>query len=192
MRRLGAPLDGTAGASGGFIGDTPPGETAMAETDQDARQKVLELVRDAKIAMMATRNSDGVMHARPMATQTAEFDGSLWFLTDIESPKVTEIDADNEVLVTYSDESKQNYVSVSGKGRVLRDQGKIDELWSEAFRTWFPKGKDDPSIALIRVDVDTVQYWDSPSSTMLYAYGYLKALATGERPDAGEVRTVRF
>jgi general stress protein 26 len=164
----------------------------MAETDADARQKVLDLIKDAKIAMLATRNPDGVMHARPMATQTAQFVGSLWFLTDSQSPKVSEIDADDEVLVTYSDESKQNYVSVSGHARVLRDQARIDELWSEAFRTWFPKGKDDPSIALIRVDVDTVQYWDSPSSTMLYAYGYLKALATGERPDAGEVKTVRF
>jgi general stress protein 26 len=164
----------------------------MAVTDADARKKVLDLIKDAKIAMLATRNPDGAMHARPMATQAAEFDGSLWFLTDFKSPKVTEIDADDEVLVTYSDESKQNYVSVSGHGRVLRDQARIDELWSDAFRTWFPKGKDDPAIALIRVDVDTVQYWDSPSSTMIYAFGYLKALATGERPDAGEVKTVRF
>ena len=49
-----------------------------------------------------------------------------------------------------------------------------------------------PRIALIKVDVDMAEYWDSPSSTMIYAYGYLKAITTGERHNPGENASVRF
>ena len=70
--------------------------------------------------------------------------------------------------------------------------GRRRNLWSEGLRTWFPKGSDDPRIALIKVDVDMAEYWDSPSSTMVYAYGYLKAITTGERPNPGENASVRF
>ena len=61
-------------------------------TDQAAKDKVLELIKDARIAMMATRGDDGRQHARPMATNTVNFDGHLWFFSDADSPKIAEID----------------------------------------------------------------------------------------------------
>ncbi|MCP8937869.1 pyridoxamine 5'-phosphate oxidase family protein [Alsobacter sp. SYSU M60028] len=161
-------------------------------TDQAARDKVLELIRDTHIAMLASRGEGGRMHARPMGVNTAEFDGTLWFFTDAESPKVDELRRDPEVLVTFSDEKSQNYVSITGRAEIVRDPTKAKALWSEAMRTWFPKGSDDPRIALLKVDVEVAEYWDSPSSTMVYAYGYLKAVTTGERPHPGDTGTVRF
>ena len=41
---------------------------------------------------------------------------------------------------------------------------------------------DDPTIALIRVHPVKGEYWDSPSSTALHLYGYVKAAVTGESP----------
>lgn len=160
--------------------------------DQEAREKVIELLKGIPIAMMASKGSDGRMHARPMATSDAKFDGELWFFTDINSPKVEDLRRDPEVLLTYADEDRQHYVSVSGHAEVVRDTAKAKELWSEGVRVWFPKGAEDPSLALVRVTVDSAEYWDSPSSTMVYAYGYLKAVTTGERPHPGENATVRF
>jgi general stress protein 26 len=160
--------------------------------DQAAKEKVFELIKDARIAMMATRGQYGTMHARPMATNHTEFGGDLWFLTDIGSEKVHDLERDDEVLLTYADTSAQNYVSITGRGVVVRDRAVLKGLWYEAARTWFPKGVDDPSLAAIRVTVEMAEYWDSPSSTMVYIYGYAKALATGKRPDPGENATVRF
>jgi general stress protein 26 len=37
------------------------------------------------------------------------------------------------------------------------------------FKIWFPKGKDDPEVALLRVTLEKAEYWDSPSSTIGYA-----------------------
>jgi general stress protein 26 len=162
-------------------------------SDQAAKDKVVDLLKGVRVAMMATTAEDGRMHARPMATNLADsFDGHLWFFTDADSPKVAEVERTPEVLLTYADEGEQHYVSVEGRASIVRDRGKVAELWSEPLRTWFPKGLDDPSIVLIRVEVDRAEFWDSPSSTVVYLYGYVKALATGERPDPGESASVRF
>jgi general stress protein 26 len=161
-------------------------------TDQAARHEVVALLQDIGAAMMATRGEDGLTHARPMATSMTAFEGDLWFFTDNQSPKIAEIGGDPEALLTYANESKQHYVCVQGQAEVVRDRAKIAELWSEPLRVWFPKGKDDPGIALIKVHVETAEFWDSPSSTAVYLCGYARALATGRRPDPGESATVRF
>jgi hypothetical protein len=49
-------------------------------------------------------------------------------------------------------------------------------------RPWFPDGKDDPQIALIRVHPEKGEYWDSPSATIVNLYGYAKAALTGSSP----------
>jgi general stress protein 26 len=145
-------------------------------------QKLYDFVKDMKIAMMTTVDTDGTLHSRPMYNQDADEHGDLWFFTKINSPKTTELSRDNEVNLGYCDPSKQHYVSVSGKAEIVRDRAKIEEKWSEGLRTWFPEGKDDPSIALIRVHPAKGEYWDSPSSTVLHLYGYAKAALTGQSP----------
>ena len=79
---------------------------------------------------------------------------------------------------------------MSGLARLNRDRAVIDQHWSELLRTWFPKGKDDPEIALLEVTVQQAEYWDAPSSTMLHAYGYVKAAVTGKSPEPGGHGTV--
>lgn len=163
-----------------------------ASSSQEDKAKVFDLVKDVKFAMLATVGPDGRMHARPMASVQKDFDGTLWFMTKEHSLKVDEIEARPDVLLAYSHPAKQHYVSITGKARVVRDRAKIHELWSEADRVWFPNGPDDPEIALLAVEIDQAEYWDSPSSSMVIAYGYLHARLSGETPDMGENKRVQF
>ena len=168
----------------------------MADNDQtspaEARKKVFELIKDVQVSMMGTYAPEGFMHARPMVARVLEADGDLWFFTSRSSHVVDEVRADPRVLLTYAEPKDQHYVSVSGTGTVVDDKAKAKELWSEPMRTWFPKGVDDPDLILIKVDAERAQYWDAPSSTVVYAYGYAKARLTGERPDPGESGKARL
>jgi general stress protein 26 len=119
--------------------------------DHEGAQKLYELIKDVKICMMTTVEPDGSLHSRPMYNQEADEAGDLWFFTRLQSPKVTEISKDGQVNLGFSNPSKQDYVSVSGKAVIVRDRARIDEKWSEPLKAWFPDGKDDPNIALIRV-----------------------------------------
>lgn len=166
------------------------GEASASDND---RQKVWELIKDIKIALLVTTSDDGALRGRPMAAMNEDFDGKLWFVSRGSAPKLGEIADNAHVLLAYSEPKDQNYISVSGNARVVRDVQKVKSLWSEAARVWFPKGPDDPDIALICVDVETAEYWDAPSSAWVYAYGYAKARLTGKPPrDVGDNKVVNF
>ena len=156
------------------------------------RQKVWELIKDVRIALLVTSTDEG-LRGRPMAAMNKDFDGELWFASRKDAPKLDQIKDDGHVLLAYSEPKEQNYVSVAGTARVTYDTAKVNELWSEPMRVWFPKGPEDPDIALICVKVVSAEYWDAPSSAWVFAVGYAKARLTGESPkDIGENKVVTF
>lgn len=161
------------------------------KTHSEATKKMWSMMKDIGFAMMTTEDGDN-LRARPMVAAQKEFDGSLWFYTRASSHKVDEVQGDQRVGITYAEPSKQNYVSLSGKARLVRDKAAITEHWQESMRTWFPKGTDDPDIALLRVEITEAEYWDAPNSTMVHAYGYLKAVVTGEPPHPGGNEKLSF
>src|SRR3954466_8670231 len=167
-------------------------ENAMAasQTDPNA-QKLFDLVRDIRGCMMTTEESHGSLHSRPMYSMEADERGSLWFFTKLQSPKVAEISKDRQGNLAFADPDKQHYVSISGVAEVVRDKAVIGDKWSESVRAWFPDGKDDPSLTLIRVKPVRGEYWDSPSSTFVQLYGYVKSTLTGQpATDVGEQKKV--
>ena len=160
----------------------------MSDTKSHDEQvrKIGEMIADARICVLTTVDADGALWSRPMAIQADDFDGVLHFFSSADSEKVAHIGRNPNVAVSFSDPDDQNYVMMAGRATVLDDRARIAELWSEPMRTWFPEGKDDPTLRLLRVDTDRAEYWDSPSSAVLHAYGYVKAVVTGKPPEGGE------
>ena len=159
------------------------------ETNDTA--KLWDLIKTVEIAMLVTEDGEH-LRSRPMAMSQDSFDGTLWFFTRASSHKVTEVAADERVNLSFAHPGKQDYVSVSGRATLVRDRGAVDDHWVESIRTWFPKGKDDPDIALLKITVQQAEYWDAPSSAMLHAFGYVKAVTTGKSPEPGGHGTVNL
>ncbi|MCC7451211.1 MAG: pyridoxamine 5'-phosphate oxidase family protein [Anaerolineae bacterium] len=158
----------------------------MATGTDTSIEKLRDLIKGIKIAMLTTQEDDGTLRSRPMFTQETEFDGDLWFFTAESSPKVDEIQQQRQVNVSYI--SKDTYLSVSGKAQLVRDRQKIEELWNPVYKAWFPNGKDDPDLALLKVHVEQAEYWQSPPGAVVKLAGFAKALVTGERYEGGENR----
>jgi general stress protein 26 len=144
----------------------------------DSIKALQEQIKDIDIAMLTTVESDGTLRSRPMGTQQVEFDGDLWFFTYDDAPKVDEIARERQVNVAYSRPDKQSYVSVSGRAKLVRDRKKIDELWNPFYKIWFQNGKDDPRIALLKVEVTQAEYWDFSSNKIVQLVDFAKALLT--------------
>ena len=154
----------------------------MEKDAPDAKNKVMEMVKDLHVAMLSTRGPDGKFHSRPMAVSDATFRGSLYFLTDIGSGKIHDLATYPETIVTFADPGHQKYVAMRGRGTITQDKAAIKDHWTAAARAWFPKGTDDPDIALIEVELEEAEYWDAPSGKMVVLYAYAKAFVTGKRP----------
>jgi general stress protein 26 len=155
----------------------------------DGLKTLHKLIKEIRIAMMTTMDGTGHLHSRPMATIESEtFVGELWFFTQGSSPKVSEMDKDQHVNLSYASPKDQRYASLSGTVRLVRDAEKIEKLWSPLFRAWFPLGLKDPELALLKVTVDMAEYWDAPPATVVRLVGLAKALATGKRYEPGDNR----
>ncbi len=166
---------------------------SAVQKHQDDLQKLRQMVKDIDFCMLTTVDENGDPHSRPMSSNgDIDPNGDIWFFTAASSHKVSEIAELPKVNVSFADPDNQHYVSITGTAQLIRDQEKIDELWRPEFKMWFPKGKDDPEVALLKVRLEKAEYWDSPSSTIGYALDFVSSLVTGKQPDSGENRKVDF
>ncbi len=168
-------------------------EEFQREPGEGAQEAVMlaklgELIRNIKVAMLTTRNSDGTLHSYPMMTQGKRFDRNLWFFTSASSHKCLEVENDCSVNVSYADPSANRYVSVSGRARLVREREKLEALWSPLMKAWFPKGIDDPDLSLLQVTIERAEYWDAPAGNAVTLFQLAKSLLTG-RPYQGELTT---
>ena len=147
-------------------------------------EKLAKVIKDIQFAMMTTLDKDGHMHSRPMMTlgtgKTEEFAGTLWFFSKDDSSKTNDIRNGGDVLLTYSHNGAQKYVSVSGTATVLKDASKIRELWDSKMETWFPQGVNDPDITLIKVEVESAELWDAPPGKVTKIIERARNLMTGK------------
>ena len=163
---------------------------AKVLSGDEGKKKIGELIKDVRICMLTTAGPDGSFDSRPMATQETEFDGTVWFLTRQESGKVQEIANDAHVSLIYSNLSNHSYVSAKGRAQVSQDKAKIHELWNPMFKAWFPEGEDDPSVAVLKVEIEEAQYWEASSSKLVFGLKYLARAVTGGKVDVGETGKV--
>lgn len=157
-------------------------------TDAGTTEKVTELIKGIKIAMLTYVDGEGHLVSKPMATQDVDFDGDLWFIAERDSEKVRDIEANPHVNVAYS--GKGSWVSVCGTAEVVNDVEKLTQLWSSFTDAWMEGGPQDPNNVLLHVTADSAEYWDSPGgSTVVQLANLVKAKVTGERVE-GENETV--
>jgi general stress protein 26 len=159
--------------------------------------KLYDLIKDIEIAMFTTRRSDGRLVSRPMATQKEAAGADLWFVTAKSTDKLDEIRNDAHVNLAYYKDRTREWVSVSGKAKIVDDRAKIHELWAPDWRAWFgdeggPNDgtADDPRIILIGVDVEIAMFLEVNKPQPVVLFEVVKGMITGKAPDVGEMQVV--
>lgn len=143
-------------------------------------------MKGVKFAMLTTAEPDGTLHSRPMTTQDVEFDGDIWFFTAADSGKVWETDRNHQVNVSYSNAEKSTYVSASGIATLVKDSAKIEERWNPIYKTFFPKGLEDPELSLLKVTVQKAEYWDAPETAIGRVFNFARAYLSKDPSKLGE------
>ncbi len=98
-----------------------------AGTQQKQIDELYELIKSIETAMLTTRRPDGRLVSRPMSTQKRNPVADLWFVTDIESHKMDELEHDSHVNLGYF--RSWEWVSVSGTARISTDRAQIRALY---------------------------------------------------------------
>ena len=154
-----------------------------------------DLIEGIEIAMFTTRRPDGQLVSRPMATQTQAEGTDLWFVTDVESNKLDELEFDPHVNLAYYKDRTREWVSVSGTATISQDRQAIRELYQKDWRAWFGDqggerdgGPEDPRLALVLVDVHSVVYLKVTKPAPVVLFEVAKGMLTGTPPNVGAER----
>jgi len=157
------------------------GIDATADHDEIAEQ-VWEKAAKIRIGMLTTRLGERLT-SRPMTIQQVDPSPvAVWFFTSKHGELASSIGAGGPANLSVVDHGDSFYVSIAGTARIVDDRAQKEELWSTMAKAWFPGGVDDPNLALIRMDVDGVEYWDSDHSKMVQMIMMAKAAVTGTPP----------
>jgi len=105
-------------------------------------------------------------HMRPM---TAQLDGDagrgpIWFFTSNETEIVRALTQDSRAIASFAAKGHDLFASVHGRLSLDNDRATIDRLWNRFVAAWFEQGKDDPKLALLRLDPERAEIWIDASS----------------------------
>ena len=148
-------------------------------------EKIKELVSRSRVGMFGTLE-DGFMRFRPMSHVDIDDDGNIWFFTAKDSWKAEDINRNPTVQLVYINESDSMYLSIDGSAYLSVDQQRMKELFNPFVKAWFPKGLNDPSLALLIVSPREVEYWSNDDSKVLTYLKILSAAVTGSHPSIGD------
>lgn len=129
--------------------------TCHAPDREAGLEKLRELIEGMHVPMLTTQAEDGRLLSRPLGTQGGERDGDLCFVTGSDSGKVCEIEANPQVNVAYASKHENTYVSIAGLASVTRDRATIAANWTPAMSFFFPEGKDDPNLCMLRMQAQS-------------------------------------
>jgi hypothetical protein len=104
----------------------------------------------------------------------------------IDSAKLDEMTESPEVNVTM--QAATRFFHISGAARAARDREKVDELWKDAYDTWFSEGRDDPAVVLLEIVPTYVEYWDrSGMEGLKFMFSVARGAVTGDDTGTGGV-----
>ncbi|MBC8054005.1 MAG: pyridoxamine 5'-phosphate oxidase family protein [Sphingobacteriaceae bacterium] len=176
-------------------------ETLHGATVQEQLQEIEHIkkarelaskLKDIKIAMLTTITAEGKSHSRPMYTFELKDDGIIWMFISKESTKIKEIEANPDVLLNYSNPQHDLYIAVNGRAEISNDSAKIEELWSDRFKMWFPYGKEDPNLCLLKIIPREAEYWDTPDILLTQVITLVKNTLGGNPYMEGENKKLMF
>lgn len=161
---------------------------------QDHIDKIREMVKDVKYAMMTTVTSEGHLHGCPMTTSETSLGAKeIWFIGDKATESVANIKNNPQVNLSYVCQQDKDYVSINGTAELIEDKDKLDELWSPVYNAFYEQGKDDPNVQLIKVVPNGAEYWISGNSVVNAVKMATAAVQDGKTAEnMGENASIEF
>lgn len=153
--------------------------------EREALAQMKKVIGEIKFCMMTTATPEGHLISRPMTALETDVQGAIWFFASLESEQTVSLDMDENVNLAFADPADSKYLSISGTAEVIRDREAVEKLWNPLAAAWFPEGKNDPLLCLIKVRPTSAEYWESPGK-VTQLFGIAKAIFTRTRYSGGE------
>jgi general stress protein 26 len=156
-------------------------------TEAEVQDRLWKAIEDHHTGMLGI-TGDG-HHFQPMTAFVERASNILWFFTRKDTDLAQAVNG-GEASFIFLDRKLQ--ACIDGRLSLAHDRERIDRYWNVHVAAWYPEGKDDPMLTLLRLDVAEAGVWITEGGLLKYVFEVAKANAGGGAPDVGERRDLNF
>jgi general stress protein 26 len=167
-------------------------------TDTHDRKAVEERlwkeIDKAHFGMLGLVDIDPPQHFQPMSAFTDQAAGEIWFYARTDSDLVRDVErgdgagkqaGGHDAMLIIQAKDREVQACIGGVLTTRHDRDVIDRYWSPMVAAWYPNGKDDPALILLRFKPADAQVWIADAGPVKFGWEIAKANATGKTPDLG-------
>jgi general stress protein 26 len=105
-------------------------------------------------------------HAQPMTAQfeDATQHGPIWFFTAKDNHLLQALGGGHRSTAHFASKGHDLFATIHGTLVPDNNREMVDRLWNKWVAAWFPGGKEDPKLQLLRFDPDSAQIWLNENS----------------------------
>ncbi len=158
----------------------------------EAQSRLWDEIRKVRYGMLGLTGLRSGGHFQPMTAFCEPETGEIWFFTlnQTDLARATVEPSDAMFVIQAKDQAFQ--ACLGGRLQQRYDRARMDRYWNPVVAAWYPEGKDDPSLTLLRFAAHDAQVWISEGGPVRFAWEIAKANLTGKTPDVGESGSLSF
>lgn len=161
----------------------------------DAEQRLWSEIRKTRTGMLGLTGGPP-KHMQPMtAFADPEKDGAggggIWFFCRKDNDMLKEAGDGHSAMFTLVAKDDDFVACIAGTLREDHDRARIEAFWNPVIAAWYPEGKGDPMLTLMRFDPEDAQVWIG-RGRVRFAWEIARANLTGTTPEEGRTEHLPF
>ena len=157
-------------------------------TQAEVAEKLWKAIQHHKTGMLGVTGD--THHFQPMTAFAEPETNTIWFFSPAHSDLVDAADGGADAMFHF--QSREVYACLDGRLSIDTDRARIDKFWNASVAAWYPEGKDDPNLTLLRLDSSDAAVWLIDGGLVKYVLEVVKANASKTIPDVGERQNINF
>jgi general stress protein 26 len=132
---------------------------ATPEELKDKFWKALKAQRTLMLGLEGLQDN----HTRPMTALFEDDAPPIWFFTSTDNAMVKVQGLKSRAIATFASKGHELFATIHGRLVPEHDRGVVERLWNPFVAAWY-HGKDDPKMAVLRLDAERAEIWLNDAS----------------------------
>lgn len=164
--------------------------TDLSKTKDDPRGQLWDKIDEAMAVMVAS--PDRQQHMQPMGPNVARDENAIWFYTRTDTDLALASVAGGPVHVCVVSKDEDYHACLHGELELIHSREHIERYWNSVVEAWYPEGKNDPALTMLRFRPQSAAIWASTGGTLKFGWEIAKSQMAGDMPDVGTKMLVSF
>jgi general stress protein 26 len=158
----------------------------------ELQQRLWKEIGKARYGMLGLVGRAPARHFQPMTAFCEPETEQIWFFTRNDTDLAWDIGDGSDAMFVVQAKDQGFQACVGGRLTQQRDPARIEKYWGPIVAAWYPDGKDDQRLTLLRFDLRDAQLWLSETNALAFFFQIAKANITHAEPDVGESAAVEL